>query len=239
MAGQKDKLRNFARKPQRMALKLKICGMRDPDNLRQVVAHAQPDYVGFIFHPASPRYAGGLLPTDLADLPRHVVRTGVFVNDSLGNIRLRAATFGLGAIQLHGDEPPEFCQQVRQLGHLVVKAFAVDASFDFARLADYREVADYFLFDTKGQHRGGNGRSFDWSLLDRYDNAKPFFLSGGIDLEHLAAIRQLTHLNLYGVDINSKFEVVPGVKQVAKTGLFADELRKAEDGGLRFFGSAG
>jgi phosphoribosylanthranilate isomerase len=236
MAGQKDKLRNFARKPQSMALKLKICGMRDPDNLREVVAHARPDYVGFIFHPASPRYAGSLLPSALADLPRHVVRTGVFVNDSLGNIQLRAATFGLGAVQLHGDEPPEFCQQVRQLGQVVVKAFSIDHEFDFGRLADYAEVADYFLFDTKGQYFGGNGRAFDWSLLDGYDNAKPFFLSGGIDIEHLAAIRRLTHLNLYAVDINSKFDIAPGLKQVAKTGLFADELRKPEDGGLRFFG---
>ena len=211
--------------------------MREPQNIREVVAVAQPHYLGLIFHAASPRYAGSTLPAELAAaIPQYVTRTGVFVNAELGYVQMQSAVYSLGAIQLHGDEPPEFCQSVQQLGKLVIKAFAIDAQFDFGRLADYQSVCDYFLFDTKGQHYGGNGQAFDWSLLDQYDNAKPFFLSGGLDIAHLAAIRQLTHLNIHALDINSKFEIAPGLKNVAKIGLFADELRKPEDGGLRFFG---
>jgi phosphoribosylanthranilate isomerase len=206
-------------------LKLKICGMREPANLLAVAAAAQPDYLGLIFYARSPRFAGQLAPAVLTALPSHVIRTGVFVNAEMAYIEAQVAAFGLGAIQLHGDEPPAFCQQVQTLGLPVLKAFAVDSHFNFAHLASYQADCDYFLFDTKGPQYGGNGQTFDWSVLANYEGTKPFFLSGGIGPEHLPALRQLALPSLYAVDVNSRFELGPGLKDVAKLAQFAAELR--------------
>ncbi|MCU0448562.1 MAG: phosphoribosylanthranilate isomerase [Bernardetiaceae bacterium] len=207
-------------------LKLKVCGLRQPTDLRGLAA-AQPDFVGLIFYAGSPRYVGIPHPDLLASFPPGSVRTGVFVNASLGYVQQQAHQFGLKALQLHGQETPEFCAEAKQRTNLtIIKAFGVAPGFDFGQLTAYEPVVDYFLFDTKTPEHGGSGQTFDWGLLKSYTLAKPFFLSGGIDLPQLPGILDLDLPQLYGVDINSRFEIAPGQKDLAKIGLFAYELRR-------------
>ncbi len=128
-------------------------------------------------------------------------------------------------MQLHGDESVEQCKELKSKGYKIVKVFQVDSDFDFAVIEPYKKYADYFLFDTKSEEYGGTGKKFDWAIFDRYDNEVPLFLSGGVDLESLEAIEKLTHLNIHALDINSKFELEPGKKDLKKVKLFIDTIR--------------
>ncbi len=197
-------------------LQVKVCGMREPENIGELVA-LQPDYIGFIFYPKSSRYAGQKLnPEYTKHLPATVQKVGVFVNESLENILAVIKKFGLQAVQLHGNETPELCRQLKQDGFLVLKAFALDDDFDFKELKSYEDTCDYFLFDTKGQQHGGNGFTFNWQILDNYHLETPFFLSGGLDLEHVPTIKASRWPQLQGIDINSRFELEPGLKNISK-----------------------
>lgn len=188
--------------------------MREAENIRQV-AGLGPDYMGFIFYPKSPRFVGDAFqfpPT----VPASMKRVGVFVN-ALTDVMLAAVKqTGLHALQLHGKESAEQCMDLRAEGVEVIKVFSVDEHFDFASTKPYRDAVDYFLFDTKGRYLGGNGVIFDWSLLQRYDQEVPFFLSGGLDSRVLRAIDQLRDMNLFGLDVNSGVEIAPGLKDVNK-----------------------
>ena len=197
-------------------MKLKICGMKYPDNLEEI-ATLKPDYLGFIFYEKSPRYmADALSPEIVRSLPSSIKRVGVFVNATTEDIRDKAERYGLHAVQLHGQEPPEQCQELRSYGYTVIKVFSLGHdSFDFAQLTPYQPQVDFFLFDTKGKQPGGNGQTFDWCLLQDYPLETPFFLSGGIGTEEVASLRQLSFPFLYGVDVNSRFETEPGRKDVA------------------------
>ncbi len=126
---------------------------------------------------------------------------------------------------MHGDETPDFCAYLFKQNIKISKAFQVDEDFDFKILDVYKDVCNYFLFDTKTKHYGGSGRKFDWDILSGYDNEKPFFLSGGIDIDDVQNIKQLKGLNIFAIDINSKFEIEPGLKDVGKIGVFMEELR--------------
>ncbi|MCW3804380.1 phosphoribosylanthranilate isomerase [Plebeiibacterium marinum] len=199
--------------------------MRDRNNIDDVAA-LHPDYMGFIFYGKSPRYIGeSYSPDNIYHLSDKVKKTGVFVNASEQEISNAVARFELDAVQLHGNESFELCLMVKQMGVEVIKAFQVDEEFDFSVLRPYTEVCDFYLFDTKTKAFGGSGHKFDWTILSRYDNNKPIFLSGGISKDDVKDIMGLTNLNIYAVDINSRFEIEPALKDVDKVSAFINEIK--------------
>jgi phosphoribosylanthranilate isomerase len=204
-------------------LKIKICGMRDSRNITEVGSLA-PDYMGFIFYKDSPRYVGSdfYIPTDL---PTSVKKVGVFVNESVENILSAVKIHQLDFVQLHGDESVEVCQKLKDAGIRIIKVFRVDEEFDFSKTSAYSEVADYFLFDTKGKSYGGNAKKFDWKQLANFDNKTPFFLSGGIDPENVGDILALKDLNIHAIDVNSGVELSPGLKSIDKVLEAINNLR--------------
>ena len=197
----------------RAGVGIKICGMKYPDNILEV-GSLLPDYMGFIFWEKSTRYFDGVIP----DLPKSIKKVGVFVNESIEVILAKAQKYDLQAIQLHGHESVEFCQELRnnlkQIQFEIIKVFSVDDAFDFEVLKPFETVCDYFLFDTKGKLPGGNGTTFDWKVLKNYPSSKPFFLSGGIGIEEIDFIEEIlkTKLPIHSLDLNSKFEREPGLK---------------------------
>ena len=210
-----------------MNVKIKICGMRDMENIRQV-AELNPDMLGFIFYPQSPRYAGNTDPAILNDIPQGIIKTGVFVNSSFDQISGTVSKYSLGMVQLHGKETPEFCLRIKETGIPVIKAFGMADDFDFNECSKYISCTDYFLFDTSVSGYGGSGEKFKWEVIDRYIFQHPFILSGGIgpgDTEKIASIK---NSELRGVDINSRFEIKPGVKDVKLLRKFISELRQKD-----------
>ena len=195
-------------------VQLKICGMKYPDNILEVAA-LLPHYMGFIFWEKSARYFEGPLP----ELPKSIKKVGVFVNEKSDIILDKVTQYDLQAVQLHGQESVAFCLELKnKLGTSVeiIKVFSADETFDFSLLKPYELVCDFFLFDTKGKLPGGNGTTFDWTILQKYPSSKPFFLSGGIGIDEIAAVNEIlnTHLPLYAIDVNSKFEIEPGLKNL-------------------------
>ncbi|MEO6523664.1 MAG: phosphoribosylanthranilate isomerase [Mucilaginibacter sp.] len=195
-------------------MKIKVCGLRNPGNI-EAIAELKPDYMGFICYDKSPRYVSETLAQALRNVPDGVTKTAVFVNESKEKIGQHIANFGFNSIQLHGDESPDFCTYFRDKVE-VIKAFGIDDSFDFTKLDDYTNSVDLFLFDTKTVGYGGSGKAFNWDVINKYTLNKPFFLSGGISLDNLEQIKQIKHPAFYGVDLNSKFEIEPGLKDVQK-----------------------
>jgi phosphoribosylanthranilate isomerase len=196
-------------------MKLKICGMKFPNNIIEV-GSLLPDYMGFIFWEKSARYFDGVMP----DLPKSIKKVGVFVNESIPVIEDKIEKYNLQAIQLHGQESVAFCSKIKakfDTSIEIIKVFSADENFDFSILKQYESVCDYFLFDTKGKLPGGNGTTFDWKILEKYPSTKPFFLSGGIGIEELDSINEIskTNLPIYAIDINSKFEIEPGLKNTS------------------------
>ncbi len=209
-----------------MAYKIKICGMKYPENIHHLAA-LQPDFIGFIFYKKSKRFIGDDLNIRSLDIDKSIKKTGVFVNSSQEFILKNINKHDLNLIQLHGNESPEFCKSLYEKGIKISKAFQIDEDFDFAILNAYKNVCDYFLFDTKTKNYGGSGRKFDWDILQAYDNEKPFFLSGGIDLDDVSSINNMKNLNIYAIDINSKFEIKAGLKDIGKIGMFMELLSLA------------
>ncbi|TGD82354.1 phosphoribosylanthranilate isomerase [Hymenobacter wooponensis] len=204
---------------------IKVCGMREPASLAAVSA-LQPDFLGFIFYPKSSRYVGEELSAEtLAALPAGIRKVGVFVNESSQEIQRRVRELGLDLVQMHGHEAPAQCQELRESGLAVVKAFSVGADFDFDQLTPYVGHVDYFLFDTKGEQPGGNGTTFDWNLLARYPLNVPYFLAGGLGLAHAEGLRNLRLPGLFALDLNSRFETAPGVKDATLLRQMFNELR--------------
>ncbi|GGH04587.1 phosphoribosylanthranilate isomerase [Mucilaginibacter phyllosphaerae] len=195
-------------------MKIKVCGLKYRDNIKAVEALA-PDYMGFICYAQSPRFIGGMADDELVNIPTDIIKVGVFVNEDADSISKMIYKYKFDAIQLHGSESPEFCDMYRHEVQ-VIKAFGVDENFDFAQLEAYRNSADYFLFDTKTPVHGGSGVTFNWDILDQYKLHVPFFLSGGLSLDNLEEIKKITHPAFYGVDLNSKFELSPALKDTDK-----------------------
>ncbi len=188
---------------------LKICGMKYPDNILEV-GSLLPDYMGFIFWEKSARYFDGIIP----DLPKSIQKVGVFVNENEDEILKKIEKHDLQAVQLHGNESVDFCLHLKNRTKAkIIKVFSVDETFNFEVLAAFESVCDYFLFDTKGKLPGGNGIAFNWKILEEYPSKKPFFLSGGIGLDDLEKIKIL-NLPVYAFDVNSKFEIEPGLKNI-------------------------
>ena len=195
--------------------------MRETENI-EALAALTPDYMGFIFWAPSSRFVEGTTPT----LPQHIKKTGVFVDATIDYIETIIKEHQLQAVQLHGKETPEYCSYVKSLDVEVIKAFSIKDHFDFTSLAPYENCCYFYLFDTKGELPGGNGYGFDWSILASYPSQKPFFLSGGIGLEHTIQIKALlnTDLPLYAIDVNSKFELAPARKNMDALTQFKNEL---------------
>ena len=206
-------------------LKIKVCGMRDPENISGLGA-ALPDYMGFIFYSKSKRFVGfEPLPEVLSIVPDSVKKAGVFVDEAPEKVLEIYRNWNLNVIQLHGNETPEYCQQIQDSGITVFKAFSVDERFDFNSLSAFSGVCNYFLFDTKGQLPGGTGQKFNWQLLENYKGNVPFFLSGGIDSGDLEVVLSFSHPQLFGIDINSGFEISPALKDVEKVKTFISGMR--------------
>jgi len=212
---------------------IKVCGMCEPENIRKVEA-LKIDYMGFIFYPKSPRYVSD--NNDIKSAIRNCAKkkVGVFVNENIDNILRTAEQYRLDAIQLHGDETPQLCSELKIKGFTVIKAIAVGEQINpeviqpFTELrndgADKSPPIDFFLFDTKTSAYGGSGRRFDWSALNGYNGNIPFLLSGGITPESLDDIRILRHPRFAGIDLNSGFETAPALKDAKKIGLFISNL---------------
>ncbi|GAA3972145.1 phosphoribosylanthranilate isomerase [Pedobacter ginsengiterrae] len=198
-------------------LKFKVCGMKFAANIA-AVAGLQPDYLGFIFYDKSPRYISDVSAELIKYIPSEIKTVGVFVNEDLEIVKKKINLYQLKAVQLHGSEAPEYCAELKAtFNNLeVIKAFGLDQEFDFSILDPYENEVDFFLFDTKTKAHGGSGKTFDWEILNNYTLDEPYFLSGGIDLEHVDAVLGINDERLYALDINSRFEIEPGVKDVEK-----------------------
>ncbi len=187
--------------------------MKDPVNILGLLNLA-PDFIGFIFYAKSKRFVDQINDGVINAIPKHIKKVGVFVNSTFEEIKDKVTTYGLDFVQLHGDESPQLCEQLKEEGVGVIKVFSVDSDFDFEILEPYKPYSDYFLFDTKGKDYGGNGVTFDWSVLKKYDNEKPFFISGGLSPENIDEVEGLSEMNLAAVDLNSCFEDAPGLKNL-------------------------
>jgi phosphoribosylanthranilate isomerase len=209
-------------------LKLKVCGMKYPKNILALAA-LNPDYIGFIFYPKSKRYmAASLNASFIKQIPESIKKVGVFVNDSVESIEFEVNRNNLDLVQLHGNESPGLCKLLKQKGIQIVKAFQIYPGFNFNTLDPFNQYCDYFLFDTQTPLYGGSGHKFDWELLNNYSNDKAFFLSGGIDLEDVDKIRSIKNLYIHAIDINSKFELSEGLKDIEKVKEFQVLLNLTE-----------
>jgi phosphoribosylanthranilate isomerase len=195
-------------------MKIKVCGNKYKDNIEQV-AQLRPDSMGFIFYEPSKRYV-----TEEFQIPAissEIKKVGVFVNADADFIIDKINRHNLDCIQLHGEEPPYFCRQMQRIT-CIIKAFGIDDKFDFQSLEVYKDSCNYFLFDSKTSEWGGSGQQFNWELLKKYKQQVPFFLSGGLDLEAAKTMLAMAEQYplLYGIDVNSKFETSPGLKDIDK-----------------------
>jgi phosphoribosylanthranilate isomerase len=208
-------------------MKLKICGMKL--NTAEVAA-LRPDYLGFIFWEPSSRYFDVKIPT----IPEGIKKVGVFVDAPIEEVLEKVSSYTLEAIQLHGNESAEYCKAISKVLKIksdkieIIKVFSIKSDFDFEQLNDYEQVCNYYLFDTKGKLPGGNGFTFDWSVLRKYPATKPYFLSGGIGLEHVEKIKEFMGLPeskyCHYIDVNSKFELEPGLKKIEELKEFKKVL---------------
>lgn len=205
-------------------IKIKVCGMRDPLNLEQLCTLA-PEYVGFIFYPGSKRFVGEHPDPALFRIPGPAVKkVGVFVDEKLPRVRKAIEFCGLDAVQLHGHESVEYCRLLSTPGLEVIKV--LDPSGFRAELETYGHLVNYFLFDSAGAGSGGSGQKFSWKLLDDLSLPAPFFLSGGIGPGDAVSLRSLDLPGLMGVDVNSRFELSPGMKDMDRLKEFFNEIRK-------------
>jgi phosphoribosylanthranilate isomerase len=210
-------------------MQVKVCGITSAVQLEQLVAMGA-DYAGCIFYAPSPRYAGNRLqPEEVRKVAGNICLTGVFVNETLEKIQAAIDAYGLKAVQLHGDEPPELCASL-QLQVKVIKAISIsNTTAQLQQLLDaYTGVADMFLFDTATASHGGSGKKFDWAALDQLDIRLPYLLSGGISPADLTAVNAFvaSHKlqNFAGIDINSRFETAPGIKDMVAIQQFIHQL---------------
>ncbi|MDP3354142.1 MAG: phosphoribosylanthranilate isomerase [Flavobacteriaceae bacterium] len=202
--------------------------MKYPQNIAEI-ASLKPDLMGFIFYENSARFIGNQLSkATFQSIPTSTKKVAVFVNESIENIEEIYQTYLFDFIQLHGHETPEFCKKLNNKGINIIKAFAVNEDFDFTVLDDFESYCELFLFDTKGNHFGGNGVSFDWNLLQNYHLNTPFFLSGGIGLENIQAALNFKHPLLFGLDLNSRLELKPVLKSVEITSQIINTIRTYE-----------
>ena len=202
--------------------------MKYPENIKKIAA-LQPDYLGFIFWKKSSR----LMDVELIpELPETTKKVGVFVDALATEIRSKVAQYQLDIVQLHGNESASFCTEIKLLNVEIIKVFSIDTNFDFSVLEEFLPMVDYFLFDTKGKLPGGNGFTFDWKILENYPLEKPFFLSGGIGVNEIEAIKDFQKTKVaekcIAIDVNSQFETKPGLKNTIELEKFKKLLYENE-----------
>jgi phosphoribosylanthranilate isomerase len=208
-------------------IRVKVCGLKDPLNVKAISA-CGADFVGFIFYPGSKRYVGKCPDKMLfRNVSEGINKTGVFVNEELPAVLKLAKFADLEVIQLHGDESVKYCKLLKASGLLVIKTFGVGADFDPGITDRYSDACDYFLFDTKYEYHGGSGDKFNWSILGNYSFKKPFFLSGGISPEDTGIVATLINQQFYAVDVNSRFEILPGIKDAVRVKNFINEIKRS------------
>lgn len=200
---------------------VKVCGMREADNIR-AVERAGADWMGFICYEGSKRYVATIPDY----LPERSKRVGVFANASIENIRKRAHALRLDFLQLHGTESPELCSTLHTEGYRLIKVFALRSIADLKQIPPFAPYCDYLLFDTPCTCFGGSGKTFDWELLRHYDGDTPFILSGGIRPESLNELCRFRHPKWAGIDLNSGFETAPAVKDAARLKTFIETIKK-------------
>mgnify|MGYP001029625364 CR=1 FL=1 len=203
-------------------MKIKVCGMGTLENILEV-AVLEPDYLGFIFYEKSARNFTGVIPS----ISESIKKTGVFVNASFEFIHDKIIQYKLQAVQLHGEETVVLCEQLKDLDVEVFKVFSIKGDFDFSLLTAYEAAVDYFLFDTKGEHPGGNGFVFDWNVLKGYSSKTPFILSGGIGPDEVQSVKDIikSDLPVYALDLNSKFETAPACKDADLLKEFLNNIK--------------
>jgi phosphoribosylanthranilate isomerase len=196
-------------------MELKVCGITNSETIRALIP-LNITRLGFIFYHRSPRYVyGKLIEQGLGEIPKHIKKTGVFVNAEITEIEQIIEACHLDSIQLHGEESPEFCSHFKNKTE-VIKTISIKDKSSFESAKIYLEACDLFLFDTQSDNFGGTGKTFNWQWLDAYTLNKPFYLSGGISLENFSDIKKIKHEQLTGIDINSRFETAPGIKDIEK-----------------------
>ena len=204
-------------------MKLKICGMKYHNNILKVAA-LKPNYLGFIFYDKSPRFVTEPLP----EISKNIKKVGVFVNSTIETIITIINNYDLQAVQLHGQETPEFCQKLQKKQIEIIKVFSIKDQFDFNQLSAFENLVDYFLFDTNGPNPGGNGYCFDWSILNQYNSKTPYFLSGGIGVDDIKSIQNFKNSaaaqHCFAIDVNSKFELKPAYKDDVKLKQLMQQL---------------
>ncbi|MDR1723442.1 MAG: phosphoribosylanthranilate isomerase [Tannerella sp.] len=229
---------------------IKVCGMREAHNIRELLEEVEIDFIGFIFYHKSPRYVSDNEEYINAIRSCGKQKVGVFVDESLETILEKADKYGLDCIQLHGNESPALCRVLRKVNRLledrttvnpahytlrhgalykVIKAFHIASTEDLTATTPYTACVDYYLFDTKSPDYGGSGRRFDWSILDAYDGDTPFLLSGGISHDSLDDLKKIHHPKFAGVDLNSGFEIAPAHKDVARLKSFIQHLKPKKE----------
>lgn len=200
--------------------------MRDPSNIEELV-NLNPDYIGFIFYPRSKRFVGEKIDTDIhALIPVYIQKVGVFVDEPFDSLLEKFRDNKLNMVQLHGNELPDYCERLKKIGIPIIKVFNLSSDFDFTTIEPFEPFCDYYLFDTATPLKGGSGKKFDWEKVDHYTGIKPFFLSGGISGEDMQNIKTLNNKHLHAIDLNSRFEIEPGVKDIPKLKTFVESLRK-------------
>ncbi|MBP7810018.1 MAG: phosphoribosylanthranilate isomerase [Bacteroidia bacterium] len=203
-------------------MKIKVCGLKNYENISHVIL-AGADHVGFIFHKESPRYFNNSLSFDEMRTIK-AEKVGVFVNENMYSVLDKIAHYDLDFVQLHGNEDVDYCESLKPYVK-VIKAVSVMETIDYMELKKYEGKVDYFLFDTFTNQHGGSGKLFNWDILRDYALSTPFFLSGGISNESIQYIKQLNIKQLFGVDLNSKFESSPGIKEASKIKQFIKQLK--------------
>lgn len=206
-------------------MELKVCGMREPENIRRLISEVKPDWMGLIFYPKSPRYVSDERAAELKEFP--VKKVGIFVNESEAEILSKVDLFGLSAIQLHGNESSDFVKRLAEKKQVELwKVISVGEQIDWKSLEAYLPYVSKFLFDTATSAHGGSGKKFDWRVLETYPFDKGFLLSGGLDEESSAEVLALRKQipQLQGVDLNSKFEDAPGLKNIEKLIRFKNKI---------------
>lgn len=192
---------------------IKVCGMRDADNIRQLDEAGIADWMGFIFFEKSSRNV-----TALPDyMPHNCKRVGVFVNEPIDSIIRKTRDFGFDIIQLHGNESPEYCNALKASlpdGIRFIKMIQIETLADINATTEYASIVDYFLFETKCSGYGGSGRQFDWEILQQYSGTTPFLITGGITADDADKVLSFQHPMFAGIDLNSKFETAPALKDI-------------------------
>ena len=202
---------------------IKVCGLNNPNNIF-ALSKLNINFMGFIFYQNSVRYFNNALSFDEArQLPKNIKKVGVFVNEPIYDVLNAVEHFDLDVVQLHGNETVDYCKELMSYAK-IIKVFPIGDSLPTQTLKGFKNVCDYFLFDTATKHYGGSGKTFNWQLLNTAAIDKPFFISGGINPQNYNDVKKLSIKNLVGLDLNSRFELSPGIKDIEKINLTINKI---------------